>query len=169
MHMDGARFANAAAALSRRGHHPADFTWRAGVDVLSLGGTKAGMFHTEAVVFFRRELARDFEFRVKQAGQLTSKQRLAAAQWVGMLSDGAWLQHAAHANASAQQLADGLRGLGLRLLCEIEANAVFVELRRATAEAMWSRGWLILPLHRRRRLPTDVFMGNPARRPGALP
>ena len=68
--MDGARFANAAAAVAARGVRPADLTWRAGVDVLSLGGTKNGMLATEAVVFFNRELARDFDCRLKQSAQL---------------------------------------------------------------------------------------------------
>jgi threonine aldolase len=142
LHLDGARFANAAAALALRGQTPADFTWRAGVDVLSFGGTKNGMNTTEAVVFFNRELARDFDFRIKQAGQLASKQRFATSQWVGMLENGAWLKHAAHANTMAGKLADAIRQLPqVRFLAEPEASGVFVELPRAAAEAMWARGW----------------------------
>ncbi len=141
VHMDGARFANAAAALAARGVTPADLTWRAGVDVLCLGGTKNGMNTTEAVVFFNREHAKEFEYRVKQAGQLASKMRFAAAQWVGMLETGAWLRHAAHANAMAQKLAAALRALGMKLLVEPEANGVFVELPPATAAALQARGW----------------------------
>jgi threonine aldolase len=142
VHMDGARFANAAAALAERGFKPADFTWRAGVDVLSFGGTKNGMHTTEAVVFFRREHAREFEYRVKQGAQLASKQRFASAQWCGMLEGGAWLRHAAHANAMARRLADGLRALpGTRFCAEPEANGVFVELPPAAAEALRARGW----------------------------
>ena len=109
VHMDGARFANAAAALAPRGVTPADLTWRAGVDVLCFGGTKNGLLGTEAVVFFNRTLARDFDRRVKQSGQLDSKMRFAAAQWDAILRDGAWLRHAAHANAMARKLAAGLR------------------------------------------------------------
>ncbi len=141
VHMDGARFANAAAALAARGIAPADFTWKAGVDVLGLGGTKAGMNTTEAVVFFNRDLAREFEYRVKQAGQLASKMRFASAQWCGMLEGGAWLKHAAHANAVAQKLAAGLRGAGAKLLAEPEVNGVFVELTPATVAALEARGW----------------------------
>ncbi|HKB57010.1 MAG TPA: beta-eliminating lyase-related protein [Lacunisphaera sp.] len=141
VHMDGARFANAAAALAARGVTPADLTWRAGVDVLCLGGTKNGMNTTEAVVFFNREHAKEFEYRVKQGGQLASKMRFAAAQWVGMLENGAWLRHAAHANAMAQRLAAALRALGMKLLVEPEANGVFVELPPATAAALQARGW----------------------------
>ena len=142
VHMDGARFANAAATLAGRGIRPADFTWRAGIDVLSFGGTKNGMNTTEAVVFFRKEAAREFEYRVKQGAQLASKQRFAGAQWCGMLGDGAWLRHAAHANAMARRLADGLRGLpAVRLLAEVEANGVFAELPLPVVETMWARGW----------------------------
>ncbi|HTL68140.1 MAG TPA: low specificity L-threonine aldolase [Lacunisphaera sp.] len=140
--MDGARFANAAASLAGRGVCPADVTWRAGVDVLSFGGTKNGMHTTEAVVLFNRDLARDFAFRVKQSAQLASKQRFASAQWVGMLESGAWLRHAAHANAMAQRLARALRALvRARLIVEPEANGVFVELPRPAAEALWTQGW----------------------------
>jgi len=140
--MDGARFANAAAALAARGLKPADLTWRAGVDVLCLGGTKNGMNTTEAVIFFDRDRARDFDYKVKQAGQLASKARFAAAQWCGMLEDGAWLRHAAHANAMAQKLADGLRPLpGVKLIVEPEANGVFAELPQKLASAVAARGW----------------------------
>lgn len=142
VHLDGARFANAAAALAARGFSPADATWRAGVDVLSLGGTKNGMHTTEAVVFFRRDAALDFDFRVKQGGQLASKQRFAAAQWCGMLEGGAWLRHAAHANEMARRLAAGLRALPhVRLLGEPEVNGVFVELPPGIAEQLEARGW----------------------------
>jgi threonine aldolase len=142
LQMDGARFANASAALAQHGISPADFTWRAGVDVLSFGGTKNGMNSTEAVVFFNRELAREFDYRVKQAAQLASKQRFASAQWVGMLETGAWLKHAAHANAMTQRLAAALRPLPqLKFITEPAVNGLFVELPAAAAEKMWARGW----------------------------
>ena len=140
--MDGARFANAAAALAIQGVRPADFTWRAGVDVLSFGGTKNGMNSTEAVVFFNPAHAREFEYRVKQGAQLASKQRFASAQWVGMFESNAWLHHATHANAMAKKLADALRLLRqLRLIAEPEVNGVFVEMPAGLAEALWARGW----------------------------
>ncbi|MBI2814939.1 MAG: low specificity L-threonine aldolase [Opitutae bacterium] len=145
VHMDGARFANAAAALAGRGVTPADLTWRAGVDVLCLGGTKGGMCSTDAVVFFQREHAREFDYRVKQAGQLASKMRFAAAQWCGLLEGGAWLRHAAHANAMAQKLAAALREVpGIKLLAPPEANGVFVGLPPALAAALEQRGWRFL-------------------------
>lgn len=142
VHMDGARFANAAAALHGRGISPADGTWRAGVDVLCLGGTKNGMQTTVAVVFFNRTHARDFDRRVKQAGQLDSKMRFAAAQWDAMLRDGAWLRQAGHANAMARKLAAAVRAQpSLRLIAEPEANGVFVELPPAVYAALEARGW----------------------------
>ncbi|HVU16286.1 MAG TPA: low specificity L-threonine aldolase [Candidatus Didemnitutus sp.] len=142
VHLDGARFANAAATLAGEGFSPADWTWRAGVDVVSLGGTKSGMNTTEAVVFFDAKLATDFIYRIKQSGQLAAKQRFASAQWCGMLESGAWLRHAAHANALARQLAHALGQLpGLRLLAPVEANGIFVDLPIGVPEAMLQRGW----------------------------
>ena len=141
VHLDGARFANAAAALATKNFSPAAHTWRAGVDVLCLGGTKNGLVGTEAVVFFNRALAHEFEYRVKQAGQLASKMRFASAQWCAILKVGAWLRHAAHANAMAAKLAAGLRALGLPLLAAPEANGVFVELTPAMFTALETRGW----------------------------
>jgi threonine aldolase len=139
--MDGARFANAAATGRDRGWSPADLTWRAGVDVLCFGGTKNGLLTTEAVVFFNRELAREFEYRVKQAGQLASKMRFAGAQWAAVLQDGAWLRHAAHANRMARKLAEGLVALGCPLVAPTEANGVFVELAPSKVAALEARGW----------------------------
>ena len=141
--MDGSRFSNAAAAMAATsGASPADLTWRAGVDVLCLGGTKNGMNTTEAVVFFRPELAREFEYRCKQAGQLASKMRFLSAQWVGMLEDGAWLRRAGHANRMAARLARELRTLpNVRLITEPEVNAVFVEMPRSAAAALEAKGW----------------------------
>ena len=141
VHVDGARFANAAAALRARGHSPADLTWRAGVDALSFGGTKNGLLTTEAVVFFSKELAREFDYRVKQSGQLASKMRFASAQWAAVLRDGAWLKHGAHANAAAQKLAAGLTALGFKLVAPVEANGVFVGLAPAVVSSLETRGW----------------------------
>jgi threonine aldolase len=145
VHMDGARFSNACAAL---GEHsggavtPACITWRAGVDVLCFGGTKNGMFSTEAVVFFNPQIAREFDYRCKQAGQLASKMRLHSGQWVGMLRDGAWLRNAAHANRMTQKLAAELRAIpGTRILVEPEVNALFAELPPAVAQKLMRQGW----------------------------
>jgi threonine aldolase len=139
IHMDGARFANAVASL---GVAPKEITWQAGVDALCFGGTKNGSPVGDAVVFFNRELAREFDYRCKQAGQLASKMRFIAAPWVGMLQDGAWLRHAAHANRMAARLEARVRALPqLRLLHPRQANAVFVELPRRVMDALRARGW----------------------------
>jgi threonine aldolase len=146
VHLDGARFANACAASALAGHSPADLTWRAGVDVLCFGGTKNGLLSAEAVVFFNPALARDFAYRVKQTGQLASKQRFASAQWCAVLESGAWLRHAAHANTQAQKLAAALRLLpGVTLLGEPQVNAVFAQLPPAAASALHAQGWHFYP------------------------
>ena len=141
VHVDGARFANAAAAGAARGFSPADLTWRAGVDVLCFGGTKNGLLSTEAVVFFNRELAREFAYRVKQGGQLASKMRFATAQWAAVLREGAWLRHGAHANEQARILSEGLQALGFGLVAPTEANGVFVEFLPAVVAALEAVGW----------------------------
>jgi threonine aldolase len=134
-HMDGARIANAIASLNCRPRQTV-----AGVDVLSLGGTKNGMIAAEAVVFFNRDLARDFAYRRKQAGQLSSKMRFIAAQWIGALETGAWLRNAQHANAIAERLEAGLRR-HVKILYPRQANAVFVAFPAAICERLWQRGW----------------------------
>jgi threonine aldolase len=133
-HMDGARIANAIASLGCKSREIV-----AGLDVLSLGGTKNGMIAAEAVVFFNRELARDFEYRRKQAGQLSSKMRFIAAQWIGALETGAWLRYAKHANAMADRLEKGLRGV--KILYPRQANAVFAALPAKACERLWKKGW----------------------------
>jgi len=145
VHMDGSRFANALAALQARSTakvSPADVTWRAGVDVLCLGGTKNGMATSEAVVFFNPTLAKEFDYRCKQAGQLASKMRFLSSQWIGMLEGGAWLKNAAHANALAQRLAAAFtKAPGVKLVREPAANAVFVTLPPEIAVGLKERGW----------------------------
>lgn len=161
--MDGSRFANACAALQARSRAtPADLTWRAGVDVLCFGGTKNGMSTTEAVVFFNPTLAREFDYRCKQAGQLASKMRLLSGQWVGMLETGAWLQNATHANAMASRLAAGLNHVPGISAPEPEANAVFAQMKSAIAAALKARGW---HFHFLTGGPGHRFMGSWATRP----
>ncbi len=137
--MDGARFANAVAAL---GCSPADLSWRAGVDVLSFGGVKNGLAAGEAVLFFDKALAHEFEWRVKQAGQLNSKMRLVTAPWVGLLEGDVWLANARHANAMAQRLAAHISKVeGVRLMAPVESNGVFVELDGAVQDRLRRKGW----------------------------
>ncbi len=126
LHMDGARFANAVAALNVS---PKEITWQSGVDVLSLGGTKAGALVGDAVVFFNKELAQDFEYRCKQAGQLASKMRFLAAPWVGMLENNALLKNAEHANYCASSLTEKLKQFpDTGFLVPTQTNGVFVQL-----------------------------------------
>jgi threonine aldolase len=140
LHMDGARFANAIASLKIA---PCEITWKAGVDVLCFGGTKNGTHVGDAVVFFNRELANEFDYRCKQAGQLASKMRFLSAPWVGMLQDGAWLRHAANANSMAECLFDKLANLpGIRILFPRQANSVFAELPEKVIAGLRERGWM---------------------------
>ena len=139
VHMDGARFANAVAALDVA---PADITWRAGVDVLCFGGTKMGLPAGEAVIFFDRALAEDFAWRCKQAGQLASKMRFLSSPWLGILENDAWLRHARHANAMARRLSEGLAGIpGVSLMFPTQANGVFASLPQEVQERLHARGW----------------------------
>jgi len=139
MHMDGARFANALASMNVA---PAEITWKAGVDVLTFGGTKNGMPLGEAVIFFDNELAQEFDYRCKQAGQLASKMRFMAAPWVGLLESGSLLTHADHANRCAQLLADQLEAIpGIELIHQVQANAVFVQMPQALIDLLHAEGW----------------------------
>tara|TARA_R110002049_G_scaffold72490_6_gene187352 strand:- start:28081 stop:29133 length:1053 start_codon:yes stop_codon:yes gene_type:complete len=139
LHMDGARFANAVASLDMA---PKELTWKRGVDVLCFGGTKNGMAVGDCVVFFDRELALEFEYRCKQAGQLASKMRFLAAPWVSMLSTGVWLDNARHANAMATRLGEQLGRIdGVRIVAPIQSNAVFVDLPDAVAKSLRAAGW----------------------------
>jgi threonine aldolase len=139
LHMDGARFANACASLHCT---PAEVTWKSGVDVLCFGGTKNGMAVGEAVLFFDRKLAADFDYRCKQAGQLASKMRFLSAPWVGMLESGAWIRNALHANSCAQYFAGKIAGIPeVRVAGPVEANAVFLDAPEALLNRIRERGW----------------------------
>ena len=138
VHMDGARFANA--LVSTRAT-PADMTWRAGVDVLTLGATKNGALACEAVVFFDPARAANFAFQRKRGGQTLSKGRFLGAQMEAYLADGLWLRLAERANASARQLASGLADTpGVRLAWPTEANEVFVVAPNAMVERWRTAG-----------------------------
>lgn len=155
LHMDGARFANAMLTL---GCAPAEMTWKAGVDVLSFGGTKNGCLMAEAVIFFDSSLANDFAFKRKRAGQTVSKGRLLAAQFDAYLEGGHWLDLARHANAMADALATGLTAIeGLRLAWPRQANEVFCIMPEALYERLKKEGvvfydWTAKSLARDNRL-----------------
>ena len=132
VHMDGARLANAVAS----GFDPKAIA-RLGVDVLVLGGTKAGMSPTEALVVFDRGLARRLDGRLKQAGQLPSKGRFYAAPWIGMLESGAFVSRAAHANQMAHRLA---ALMPFRIVHPVQANGLFVEMSDEQHRALTAQG-----------------------------
>ena len=139
VHMDGARFANAVASLNCAAKQ---ITWQIGVDVLCFGGTKNGVAAGELVVFFKKDLAREFGYRVKQAGQLGSKMRFVAAPWLGLLTDGVWLKNAKHSNNLAQMLAERLRAEAkIDIVFPVEANAVFLRMNEDLARELYRRGW----------------------------
>lgn len=139
LHMDGARFNNAVASL---GVAPKEITWQAGVDVLTFGGAKSGMALGEAVVFFNKGLAEEFDYRCKQAGQLASKMRFLSAPWCGMLKGGALLDRAGHANTMARELAQQLGALGpIEIVHPVEANAVFVRMPQDLIDGLKAAGW----------------------------
>ena len=135
VHMDGARLANAVAFL---GCHPADVTWRAGIDVLSFGATKNGALAAEAVVFFEHSLVRDFELRRKRAGHLLSKSRFVSAQLLAYVETDLWRRNAAHANRLARRIGGSA---GTRLLYPVEANEVFLRLGEPARQTLRARGF----------------------------
>ncbi len=139
VHMDGARLANAVVSL---GCAPADITWRAGVDLLSLGGVKNGLAVGEAIVVFDPAQADELAWRIKQSGHLNAKMRFVTAPWVALIERGAWLANAAHANAMAKRLADQIQDrTDLTLLYPVEANAVFVDIPVELQARLRDKGW----------------------------
>jgi threonine aldolase len=152
VHVDGARFANAVASA---GCTPAELSWKVGVDVLVFGGTKNGLAFGEAVVFFKSQDAADFMYRMKQSGQLASKMRFLASQWLGLLDNGKWLEYARRANAMAERLSSQLsRVAAVKLLFPREGNAVFAKIPDSTVVRLRELGW---------RFYTDVGPGGGAR------
>jgi threonine aldolase len=135
VHMDGARLANAVAA----GFDPKSIK-ALGVDILIVGGTKAGMTPSEAIVLFDSALSRRFDARLKQMGQLPSKGRFYSSPWIGMLQDGAFVRHAAHANAMATRLA---AACPYSLVHPVEANGVFIEMDEAARLRLIEAGWFV--------------------------
>ena len=139
MHMDGARFANALVSLDVS---PAEMTWKSGVDVLTLGGTKNGCLAAEAVVFFKPEMVGNFPFLHKRSGQLLSKMRFISSQLVGYLTGDVWLRNARHANAMAKILSEGLNSFAnIKLAYPTQSNEVFVHLPRDVIDYLNSSGY----------------------------
>ena len=142
VHLDGARIANAVAAL---GCTPADLTWRAGVDVLSLGATKNGALSAEAIVAFDDRIAEELVYRTKRSGHVTSKLRFQSAQVAAYLTDGLWLRLASSSNRRMAELVAELEPLasyGVRLAERVDVNMAFVELPAAAIDAATDAGVL---------------------------
>jgi threonine aldolase len=135
-HMDGARFANGVAAL---GVSPADITWKAGIDILSFGGTKNGCMAAEAILVFEPGRFPNLTALRQRAGHTASKARFIAAQFEGYFENGGWLQTARHANAMAARLTAGLSGK-VRLGWASTANEVFPVLPKATIARLRDAG-----------------------------
>lgn len=141
-HLDGARMAN---AIVRLGCSPADMTWRAGIDVFSLGATKNGGLSAEAIVTFDDRAADELVYRTKRSGHVTSKMRFQSAQLSAYLTDGLWLRLAGHANDRMARLAAGLDALadrGVQLLNRPDVNMLFVGLDDGVIDRMEADGLL---------------------------
>lgn len=150
VHVDGARFANAVAALDC---DPRALANDAGVDALTFGGTKNGLANSEAVLFFPqgdgsayRRAIEAFPYHRKAMGHLLSKHRFTSAPLAATLRDGVWLKHAAHANAMAADLADGLRELEVEIAFTVQANEVFVRLPDEVHAALQAAGHAYYPV-----------------------
>ena len=139
VHMDGARFANALVSL---GVSPAEMTWKSGVDVLTLGGTKNGCLAAEAIIFFKPEMVGNFPFLHKRSGQLLSKMRFISSQLNAYISDDVWIRNAKHANSMAKILSEGLNYFSnIELAYPTESNEVFVYLPREVIDYLNNSGY----------------------------
>ncbi len=139
IHMDGARFANAVASLNVS---PKEITWQCGVDVLCFGGTKNGLAVGEAIIFFDKTLAEDFDYRCKQSGQLASKMRFLSAPWLGLLENNTWLKNASHANECAKYLENRLQDIPeIQRIFPRQANSVFVQMPEHIIHELHAKGW----------------------------
>jgi threonine aldolase len=144
LHMDGARLFHALAAT---GHSPAELTWRAGVDVLSLGMSKCGGLFGEVVIAFSERLEHrgaqreDFKRRRRRGGQTLGKMRFVSAQLLALLEQDRWRQEAQHANSMARQLASVLETAAVRVLLPVQTNQVFCELADDVAQHLRRAGW----------------------------
>jgi threonine aldolase len=134
LHMDGARIANAAVTLGAPFH---SFTREAGVDVLSFGGAKNGMMFGEAIVFFDKVLAENFQYVRKQGMQLNSKMRFISAQFDALLSNQLWKRNASKTNLLAQKLASGLSSIPqVEITQSVQANGVFAIIPQAIIQPL---------------------------------
>ncbi|MBC06720.1 beta-eliminating lyase-related protein [Thalassospira sp.] len=140
--MDGARFANAVAALDC---HPSEITSKAGVDVLSFGATKNGALAVDAIILFDPELRRKTEQNRKRGGHLFSKHRYLAAQLLAYLKDDLWLRNARHANEAATALAKSLSGLDATPAFAPQGNELFIHMDGRLAAKLRDAGIVFRP------------------------
>jgi threonine aldolase len=152
-HLDGARFANAAAFLDVS---PADLSWRSGVDIVTLGTTKSGSFGAETVVAFTRKYDTSLAFLRKRGGHFAPKSRFLGAQVEAYVRDGLWLANARHANRAARRMSEGLARVdGVTLVHPTEGNEVFVAMPDTMVDALaaagcrFQRDWRLHPRHHR--------------------
>ena len=139
LHMDGARFANAVAKI---GCSPAEMTWKAGVDALSFGTTKNGTLGAEAAIFFGDTEDGSFIYRRMRSGHLVSKMRFISAQIIAYLENDLWLNNAAHANAMADKLYQGVKDAnGIKFIHPVQSNLMFVELEKELSDKLWQAGF----------------------------
>lgn len=142
LHMDGARIANAAAAL---GMGLKEITRDLGIDVLSFGGTKNGAMFGEAVVFFNPALAGNIKYIRKQSMQLGSKMRFIAAQFQALLTDGLWLKNAEHANRMARLLHENIKDLEcVTISGKVETNSVFAVIPRDIVQKLQAKSFFYI-------------------------
>ncbi|MEL6171311.1 MAG: beta-eliminating lyase-related protein [Pseudomonadota bacterium] len=138
VHLDGARFANAAAALNCSA---AQMSHETGIDAVSFGASKNGCLGVEAVVFFDPAKAWELELRRKRAGHLLSKHRYLASQMLAYCTDDHWLETARRSNANASRLIEGLRAVpDCHFAAEPQANMIFATLPRATHQRLHAGG-----------------------------
>lgn len=134
VHMDGARLANACAAL-KLGFK--ELTVDCGIDILSFGGTKNGLMMGESVIIFNPALKKEAPFVRKQSAQLASKQRYLSCQFTAYLTDNLWLKNATHANEMAQLLYKGLKELpGVHFTQKMESNQLFLTMPRPAIDEL---------------------------------
>ena len=137
VHLDGARIANALVALECS---PADLTWRAGVDAVSLGATKNGGLSAEAIVVFDADAADELVFRTKRSGHVTSKMRFQSTQILAYLADDLWLRMAKNSNDRMAQLAAGLAELPVEFINRPDVNMLFVRMPAASIDRLDEAG-----------------------------
>lgn len=132
-HMDGARISNAAVAL---GCSIKEMTGDLGVDVLSFGGTKNGLMFGEAIVFFNKALAKDFDRIRKQNMQLYSKMRFISAQFIEYIEGNLWYENAKHANDMAKYFSEKLEEIEITVTNEVSANTIFAIIQKDIIKEM---------------------------------